>query len=69
MGLAGFNTIRKKQADLQQIEIKDDIEEFENKNIEEMTFPELKKYAKEKGINSYKMSKEELVAALEKVGD
>lgn len=33
------------------------------------SYPELKTLAKEKGINSHKMTKEELIEALQKVGE
>jgi uncharacterized lipoprotein YehR (DUF1307 family) len=55
---------------VEDIELKepDSIEKIDI-DYKELNFTDLKKKAKEKGINSYKMSKEELIASLEKVGD
>ena len=60
MGLASFNKARKLEAERNKL--KKEI------SYEGLTFAELKKFAKSKDINTYKMKQEDLIKALEEVG-
>jgi hypothetical protein len=69
MSLAGFNAIRKKQAEAKALE---EMANIESMNIEDMSFAELKKFAKSKGVKIEKTMKQEdiieAIQALEKAG-
>jgi hypothetical protein len=65
LGFNYENEVIKEDIKLKELDRVDKI----NIEYKELNFADLKKKAKEKGINSYKMSKEELIASLEKVGD
>jgi len=56
MSLCGFNHRRK---------IEQETANIENKKIEDMSFQELKKFAKSKSINTYRMKQEDIIEALQ----